>query len=329
MVAETVGARGGRGRPGGVASAFVTDPRRAGTVGRSDPPDFVRRFLDCHRPGQPLLMPNPWDVGSARLLEALGFGALATTSSGFAASMARLDNDVTRDEAIDHAALLAAAVGVPVSADLENGFGDTPEEVAETVRRAIDAGLAGCSIEDGTGNPDDPLYDIGLATERIRAAVEAATGADGSPCIVLTARAENFVVGRRDLGDAIARVERYADAGAHVLFTPGTRKAEDISAVVAATELPVSVLALPGAPTVSELAELGVARISVGGAFAYAAYGALVRAANELAEHGSYGYWDDTGAGREVIQKHFAGEAGHTTVRGSASNVRMPSVRTT
>lgn len=267
--------------------------------------DLVQRFLDLHRPGNPLLMPNPWDVGSARLLEHIGFQALASTSSGFAAGLGRLDNNVTRDEAIDYAAALAAAVTVPISADLENGFGDTPEDVAETVRRAIDAGLAGCSIEDGTGNSDDPLYDIGLATERTIAAVEASRDAGGRPRIVVTARAENFVVGRRDLGDAIARIQRYAEAGADVLFTPGVRKAEDIAAVVQSVDRPVSVLVMPGAPAVSEMAELGVARLSVGGAFAYAAYGVMVTAARELLDSGTYGYWEHSGAGHTAIHDTF------------------------
>lgn len=267
--------------------------------------DLVQRFLDLHVPGKPLLMPNPWDVGSARLLEHLGFEALATTSSGFAASLGRLDNNLSRDEAVDHAAALATAVSIPVSADLENGFGDTPEDAAETVRRAIDAGLAGCSIEDGTGDPDDPLYDIGLATERVAAAVEAATNDDGTARIALTARAENFVVGRRDLGDALARIERYAEAGAHVVFTPGVRKPEDIGAVVEATDRPVSVLVMPGAPTIPEMAELGVARISIGGAFAYAAYGAMVRAAEALRDAGTYEHWTDAGAGHTAIHAAF------------------------
>lgn len=267
--------------------------------------DLVQRFLELHRPGDPLLMPNPWDVGSARLLAHLGFEGLATTSSGFAAALGRLDNNVTRDEAIDHAALLASAVSVPISADLENGFGDTPADAHETVRRAVDAGLAGCSIEDATGDDDDPLYDIGLAAERISAAVEASRGA-GGPRIVLTARAETFVVGRRDLDDAIARLQRYQEAGADVLFAPGIRKAEDIRAVVSSVDLPVSVLVLPGAPPVAEMAELGVARLSIGGAFAYAAYGAMVQAARELKEAGTYGYWDGAAAGSAAAHEHFA-----------------------
>lgn len=268
--------------------------------------DLVQHFLELHIPGQPLLMPNAWDIGSARLLEHLGFKAVATSSSGFAATLGRLDNTVTRDEAIDHGAALAAALRIPVSADLENGFGHTPEDAAETVRRAIGAGLAGCSIEDSTGDADDPQYDIGLATERIVAAVEAASTPDGTPRIVLTARAENAVVGRPDLGDAIARAQRYAEAGAHVLFTPGIRKPEDIRAVVEGVDRPVSVLVMAGAPSVAEMAELGVARLSVGGAFAFAAYGAMVASARELLDAGTNTYWDAVGAERDTIRAAFA-----------------------
>jgi 2-methylisocitrate lyase-like PEP mutase family enzyme len=180
-----------------------------------------------HRDGPPLLMPNPWDVGSARLLESLGFEALATTSSGFAATLGRLDYGITRDEALDHAAQIAAAVNVPVSADLENGFGDAPDEVAETIRRATRAGLAGGSIEDSTGRDDKPVYDLDAAAARIEAA---ASAADGS--FVLTARAENHLHGRDDLDDTIARLQAYEAAGADVLYAPGLTKLDDIEEVV-------------------------------------------------------------------------------------------------
>ena len=173
-------------------------------------------FLDLHRPGQPLLLPNPWDVGSARILAALGYQALATTSSGFAATLGRPDMSVSRDEALAHAAAIAAAVDVPVTADLENGFGDSPEQVATTVSLARGTGLAGCSIEDATGRPDDPIYPAVLAAERIAAAAEAA--GEG---FVLTARAENFLHGRADLDDTIARLVAFQAAGAQVLYAPG------------------------------------------------------------------------------------------------------------
>lgn len=257
-------------------------------------------FLEMHRPGNPLLLPNPWDVGSARILVALGFRALATTSSGFAATVGRHDGSVTRDEAVAHAGTIAAAVDVPVSADLENCFADDPAGVAQTVQRAAASGLAGCSVEDFTGRGDDPVYDIGLAAERVAAAVQAA-GAG----FVITARAENHLHGRDDLADTIERLQRYQQAGAHVLYAPGLRTAEQIRAVVSSLDRPVNVLAMSGVPPVAELAELGVARISVGGAFAFAALGALVDAAREFGERGTYGYLDGTARGRKLIETAF------------------------
>ena len=255
----------------------------------------MNHFLDLHRPGRPLLMPNPWDAGSARILAALGFEALATTSAGFAATLGRPDMSVTRDEAIAHGASVAAAVDVPVSADLENGFADDPHGVAKTVKKAIAAGLAGCSIEDHTRRADDPIYPIGLATERVAAAVEVA-GHD----LVITARAENFLHGRPDLADTIARLQSYQEAGAHVLYAPGLTTAEQIRAVVKSVDRPVNVLALAAAPPVAELAELGVARVSVGGAFTFAALGALVEAGRELLEQGTYGFWERVKSTREL-----------------------------
>src|SRR5918999_118363 len=171
-----------------------------------------QNFLSLHRPGRPLLMPNPWDAGSAKLLASLGFEALATTSSGFAATLGRLDGRVTRDEAIAHAADVVDAVDVPVSADLENGFADDPADVAETVRGAIEAGLAGCSIEDFSGPETDTIYDAGLAAERVAAAAEAAHAGPGE--LVLTARSENYVHGRFDLADTIERLHSFQEAGA-------------------------------------------------------------------------------------------------------------------
>jgi 2-methylisocitrate lyase-like PEP mutase family enzyme len=260
------------------------------------------RFLELHRPGEPLLMPNPWDVGSAKLLESLGFQALATTSSGFAASLGRLDGSVTREEAVAHAAAVVEATEVPVSADFENCFAHEPEGVAETVRLAIDAGLAGCSVEDNSKREHDPVYEFDLAVERVRAAVEAAGGR-----IVITARAENHVMGRDDLPDTIARLQAFQEAGAPVLFAPGLRDAGQIRQVVEAVGRPVNVLGAPGAPSVAELAELGVARISVGGAFAFAAYGELVIAGEELRDRGSFGYWDRAGRGVKAVRSAFDG----------------------
>jgi 2-methylisocitrate lyase-like PEP mutase family enzyme len=258
-------------------------------------------FLDLHRPGDPLLLPNPWDAGSARILATLGFRALATTSSGFAATLGRPDMSVTRDEALGHAAAIVAATGLPVSADLENGFADDPEGVAATVRAAVDAGLAGCSIEDATGRADDPIYDAALAADRVAAAVEAAAGR-----LVVTARAENFLHDRPDLADTVDRLQRFQQAGAHVLYAPGVVERSALRDLLGAVDRPVNVLALPSAPPVAELAELGVARISVGGAFAFAAYGGLVAAARELQEQGTYGFWAAAGAGRTVAGPAFA-----------------------
>jgi 2-methylisocitrate lyase-like PEP mutase family enzyme len=257
-------------------------------------------FLELHRPGTPLLLPNPWDAGSARVLAALGYQALATTSSGFAATLGRPDMSVTRDEALAHAATIVAATDLPVSADLENGFADDPGGVAATVRAAVDIGLAGCSIEDATGRVNDPIYAAGLAADRVAAAVDAGGGR-----IVITARAENYLHGRPDLADTIARLHSFQQAGAHVLYAPGLTTAEEIRAVVSALAVPVNVLALASAPPVAELAKLGVARVSVGGAFAFAALASLVEAATEFREQGTYGFGAAAKAGREIAGRAF------------------------
>jgi 2-methylisocitrate lyase-like PEP mutase family enzyme len=262
------------------------------------------RFLALHHGDAPLLMPNAWDAGSARLFESLGFDAVATTSSGFAATLARLDGSVSLDEAIEHSASLVAATDVPVSADLENGYADDPAGVSATVDRALGAGLAGCSVEDFTQDRSDPIYDIGLATERIAAAAEAAHR--GPARLVLTARCENFLHDRPDIADTIARLQSYQEAGADVLYAPGLSSPADIRTLVRSVERPVNVIARPGAPTVAELAEIGVARISVGGAFAWVALGAAAEAANELRERGTYGYLDRVGAGLRVGRAAFS-----------------------
>jgi 2-methylisocitrate lyase-like PEP mutase family enzyme len=269
-----------------------------------DQAELATRFLELHAAQRPLLIPNPWDAGSAKLLASLGFEALATTSAGFAATLGRLDGAVTRDEALAHAAALAAATELPVSADFENGFADDPEGVAETVRLAIDAGLAGCSIEDFTGDPDAPIYDADLAVQRIAAAVQAAHA--GPVHLVLTARAENHIRGRSDLDDTIARLRAYGEAGADVLFAPGLTRIEDIRRVVAEVEQPVNVLAFPGVPAVDELAAAGVRRISIGAAFAFVALGAAAEAARELREDGSYGFLERAGAGMGLARSAFS-----------------------
>jgi 2-methylisocitrate lyase-like PEP mutase family enzyme len=261
------------------------------------------RFLALHHGSRPLLQPNAWDVGSARLLESLGFEAIATTSSGFAATLGRLDGSVTREEALAHAEQLAHAVDVPVAAGTENGFADDPSGVADTVTLACDTGLAGCSIEDFTRRPDDPIYDIGFAAERVAAAAEAAHR--GPTQLVLTARAENLIHGRNDLADTIARLQAYQDAGADVLFAPGLNTLDDIRAVVSSVDRPVNVLAVPATPSVDDLAAIGVARISVGGAFAFAALAGLLDAAAELQHEGTYSYLDRVGGARQTIRDAF------------------------
>lgn len=257
----------------------------------------VTDFLALHRPGSPLVMPNPWDIGTARLLVELGFAALATTSSGFAATLGRLDGQVGRDEAVANAAGLAAAVPVPVSADLENGFADDPEGVAATVEAAAATPLLGCSIEDrGPGG----TYPVELAVERVAAAVGAASGR-----LVLTARAEGFLTPDPDLVDVVIRLQRFAEAGADVVYAPGLTKPADIATVVTEVDRPVNVLLHPAGPTVAQLADLGVARVSVGGALAFAGLGALAAAARELLGEGPYSFWDNTGAGMRLAKRTF------------------------
>lgn len=265
--------------------------------------DKAARFRTLHEGPRPLLMPNPWDAGSARLFAHLGFEALATTSSGAASTLGKLDGGLTREEALDNAAAIVAAVDVPVSADLEDCFAREPEGVAETARRALATGVAGFSVEDFTRDDADPIHDIGLAAERVAAAAAAAHA--GSARLVVTARAENHIHGRDDLRDTIRRLQRYQEAGADVLFAPGLSRIDDIREVVRSVDRPVSVLAVRGCPTVAELAEVGVRRVSVGGAMAFAALGAAADAARELLEQGTYGYLDRTRPGVAVARAAF------------------------
>lgn len=237
------------------------------------------------------------------MLASLGFQALATTSSGHAATLGRLDGSVTREQALEHAAALVSATDLPVSADLEDCFGEEPGEVARTVGLAREAGLAGCSIEDFTRDPANPIYPLDQAVERVAAAARAAH--DGPVRLVLTARAENHLHGREDLADTISRLQAYQEAGADVLYAPGITRREEIRDIVAALARPVNVLARPGAPPVPELAELGVSRISVGGAFAFAALGALVEAARELIDRGTYGYFERSRIGLDAARRAF------------------------
>lgn len=262
----------------------------------------ARRFLALHQPGDPLLLPNPWDPGSARILATLSFDALATTSSGCAAALGRLDGQVSRDEALAHATTIVEATSLPVSADMENCFADDPEGVARTVTLAAGTGLAGLSIEDYTRDDASPIYEPKLAAERVAAAASAAH-AHG---LVLTARCENHLHGRHDLDDTITRLNSYADAGADVLYAPGVTLLDEIGRIVSETSRPVNVLAMAGVPSVSDLAGVGVSRVSVGGAFAYAAYGALAEAATELRVSGSYEFHALSSLGRAMAARAFA-----------------------
>jgi 2-methylisocitrate lyase-like PEP mutase family enzyme len=265
-------------------------------------PDLAKQFLDLHRKGDPLLLANAWDVGTARLLASLGFEALATTSQGHAGTLGRLDGRVGREEALSHSRELAAATPLPVSSDLENGFGDSPEEAAETYRLALETGLAGGSIEDSTGNSDDPIYPADLAAARVEAAVEAAHSGAG---FVLTARSENYLHDRPDLADTIARLQSYPRAGADVVYAPGLTAIDDIREVVRSIDVPLNVLCFPGGPTVPELAEAGVARISVGSAFYNAAMSALVNAAQEWKEQGTHEFWGQAAGGMAATRRAF------------------------
>lgn len=266
--------------------------------------DRYDEFLALHQQETPLLIPNPWDVGSAKVLESLGFQALATTSSGFAATLGRLDGNVTRDEVLTHCRALATATTLPISADYENGFADAPDDVAESVRLATATGIAGCSIEDYSGSADEPIYERGHAVDRVRAAAEAAHGAPNR--LVLTARCENFLRGRIDLADTIERLQAYQAAGADVVFAPRVVDPVELRTLVDSVDVPVNVLATPDAPSVAELGIMGVKRVSVGGAFAYAAIAGLIAAATELRDHGTYGYWAQSGPGMVAAKAALA-----------------------
>jgi methylisocitrate lyase len=233
------------------------------------------------------MIPNPWDVGSARMLVQLGFKALATTSSGFAWSRGRADHGIALQDALEHLQAMSAAVDVPVNADFEGGFATEPAGVAAHVLRATSTGIAGLSIEDSTGNPDQPLFDFPLAVERVAAARRAID--DSGTGVLLTGRSEGFIAGRPDLTETIRRLIAYAEAGADCLFAPGLRRLDDIVAVVrAVAPKPVNVLVGGDFTTVAELTEAGVRRISVGGALARSAWGGFLQAAREIAETGTF-----------------------------------------
>lgn len=247
------------------------------------------------------IIPNPWDIGSARILEGMGFKALASTSAGLAFSKGRMDNQVRRDELMAHLAELASATRVPISADLENGFGDHADSVGETIRLAASAGAVGGSIEDSTGRDDEPLYPLAHAVDRVRAAVAAARTLPFPFSVV--ARAENFVSGRPDLADVISRLQAYEDVGADVLFAPGLTSASDIATVVRSVSRPVNVIVGFRGISLSadQLFELGVRRVSTGASLARAALGELIRAGTELQSGSASGY-----TSRSVTSAHLA-----------------------
>ena len=259
----------------------------------------VEKFRALHRKGAAFLFPNFWDAGSAKILEGLGFEALASTSSGFALTKGRADYGVTRDEVIAHARDVCPAVSIPVAADLENGFGLKPEDCALTIREASMAGLCGGSIEDSTGDHRNPILEKPAAVERIRAAVESARGAPNG--FVLTARAEAYLHGDASLAEVIARLQAFEEAGADVLFAPGLPNLDAVAAVCSSVSKPINVLVFGAlaAHSVEEFAKAGVARLSLGGGLANAAYGALVEAAQEIKTSRSFAA---LGARRDAVK---------------------------
>lgn len=263
-------------------------------------------FKALHERDRAFIIPNPWDVGTARLLERSGFEALATTSAGFAFSIGKPDGGVDRDTMLAHAAAIAAATDLPVSADLEDGYGATPDDVADTVRRAAAIGLAGCSIEDVARGREKEPYDVDAAAARIKAAADAAHSLPYP--FTLTARAENFIVGRPDLRDTIARLQAYEAAGADVLFAPGLSTRDDISEVIRSVKRPLNVImGLAGVRfSLDDLSALGVKRVSVGSSLARAALGAFMRAVDEMRTTGTFDFADTAVKGSEM-NAAFAG----------------------
>ena len=257
-------------------------------------------FRALHERDGAFIIPNPWDIGTARLLARLGFEALATTSAGYAFSMGQQDSTMGRDKLIANAGAIASATDLPVSADLENGFGDDPASAAETIRLAAVAGVVGGSIEDATNRPNDPIYEYQLAVERIRAAAEAARALPFP--FTLTARAENYLFGRPDLKDTIMRLQAYQEAGADVLYAPGLTSKDEIAAVVRSVDRPVNVvMGLQGVQlSLAALSEIGVKRVSVGSALTRAALGAFLRAGKEMREHGTFTFADEAVSYRDI-----------------------------
>jgi 2-methylisocitrate lyase-like PEP mutase family enzyme len=260
--------------------------------------DKARAFQALHRRDGAFVIPNPWDVGSARIMAAQGFEALATTSLGMALALGRRDGSVKRDDALAHCRAIAGATDLPVSADLENCFGDNPATVAETIRLAAATGLAGGSVEDASGDPQHPIYDFNLAVERVAAAVEAARALPVP--FVLTARAENFLRGRPDLDDTVRRLQAFENAGADVLYAPLLPDLAAIKTVCGAVSKPVNVLAGRPQFSVAELEAAGVKRISLGGLLSRVALGALLRATREITERGTFTFATDAAATGEL-----------------------------
>jgi 2-methylisocitrate lyase-like PEP mutase family enzyme len=265
-------------------------------------------FRALHQRDHAFIIPNPWDIGTARLLAHLGFEALASTSSGYASSMGLRDYAVGREAMIAHVAALASATNLPVSADLENGFADAPGVVAKTISLAAAAGVVGGSIEDATGRAEHPIYEQALAAERVRAASESAR-ALGFP-FTLTARAENYLHGRRDLRDTIQRLQAYQEAGADVLYAPGLTSEDDIATLVRSVDRPVNVLmGIPGAAlNLAALSAIGVRRVSVGSALARTALSAFLGAAREMREHGTFTFAEEAASGREIAAMFETGQ---------------------
>ena len=261
-----------------------------------------RNFRAFHESDRAFIIPNPWDPGTARLLAHMGFQALASTSMGYAFSIGKCDNTVGRDHIVAHIASIASATDLPVSADLENGFGDAPEVAAETIRLAAATGVVGGSIEDATGRADPPIYEKEHAADRLRAAAEAARSLPFT--FTLTGRAENYLHGRPDLKDTISRLQAYQQAGADVLYAPGLATRDDIAAVVSSVDRPVNVLmGLQGVLlSLAELSALGVKRVSVGSSLCRAALGAFLRAAHEMREQGTFTYANEAASSREITE---------------------------
>jgi 2-methylisocitrate lyase-like PEP mutase family enzyme len=255
-------------------------------------------FRALHERDNPFIIPNPWDIGTARLLAHLGFEALATTSAGYAFSVGRRDSTIDRPEMLAHVAAIASATDLPVSADLENGYGDSPEVVAETITLAAATGIAGGSIEDRRA--DGEIYDVTLAADRVRAAAEVVRSLPFR--FTLTARAENYLVGRPDLKDTIARLQAYQEAGADVLYAPGLASNDDISAVVRSVDRPVNVImGMQGVRlSLSELGAIGVKRVSVGSALSRAALASFLSAAREMREHGTFTFAEQAVSYRDI-----------------------------